>query len=122
MPAGGPSARRAGAEGLVALGLGVALLASYAALAHRLAVGLAEFGYFPFVPDSLPWGPMRGFTWEQALDHGYRLVVLGPALVLFSIAAVRLLPLAWVRRADPSRVALAACVVSLTALALVMLG
>jgi hypothetical protein len=106
----------------MALGLGVAFLVGYAALARGLAVGLAEFGYFPFVPDSLPWGPMRGFTWEQLLDHVYRLVVLGPALVLLSVAAHRLLPLGWVRRANPSRMALVASAVSVAVLALAMIG
>lgn len=46
--------------------------------------GPHEFGYAPFLPDGLPWSAMRGFTWEQAHSHLYRLALLGPGLVLLS--------------------------------------
>ena len=115
-----PSARRARVEGLLALALGLALLAMYTRLALGLVVGDAEFAYAPFVPASLPWGPMRGFTWEQLLDHVYRLAVVAPALVLLSIAAYRLAPLRWVTAADPRRAALAASALSLAATSFVL--
>src|SRR5580658_3858002 len=117
-----PSASRARGEGLVALGLGVGLLLAYAGVARGLVTGRAEFAYFPFVPDSLPWGAMRGFTLEQLVDHAARLVIAGPALVLLSIAAYRLAPLEWLIAADPRRLALAASGFSLVVTAVVMLG
>ncbi|MEO8502775.1 MAG: hypothetical protein ABI609_02665 [Acidobacteriota bacterium] len=39
-----------------------------------------EFSYLP-VMGSLPFSPMRGFTFEQLVLHAGRLVLLGPALV-----------------------------------------
>src|SRR5580704_18881062 len=110
-----PSASRARGEGLVALGLGVGLLLAYAGVARGLVTGRAEFAYAPFVPDSLPWGAMRGFTWEQLFDHVYRAVVLGPAVVLLSLAAYRLAPLGWVSKVDPRRLALGASVFGIAA-------
>jgi hypothetical protein len=112
---------RARAEGLAGLVLGLGLAAAYAMLARDLAVGPAEFAYAPFVPDSLPWGPMRGFTWEQLWDHVYRVVVLGPAVVLLSIAAHRLAPVAWVATIDPRRLAVGASAFGLAAMAFGML-
>jgi len=113
---------RARLEGLIALVLGAALAVAYAVLARGAAVGVAEFAYFPFIPDGLPWGAMRGFTWEQLFDHVYRLIVLGPSLVLLSIAAYRLLPsLERLGRIDARRVAWTASLVAMAALAFAML-
>jgi hypothetical protein len=114
--------RRARVEGLIALGLGLGLLVAYAHLVRGLANGRAEFAYEPFSPASLPWDPMRGFTWEQLLDHAFRLVVAGPALVLLSAAAYRLLPLDRVRCPEPRRLALAVATASIAATAFVMLA
>ena len=116
------SRRLSRAEGVAALGIGLALLVAYACLARDLATGLAEFGYFPFVPNVLPFSPMRGFTWEQLVDHGLRLVVVGPALVLLSIAAYRLLPASFARRLDAGRWATLAGAASVGAIAFVMLA
>jgi hypothetical protein len=121
IPGAAPPDRRARVEGLTALGLGLGLIIAYARLVRGLANGRAEFGYAPIAPASLPWGAMRGFTWEQLLDHAFRLVVVGPALVLLSAAAYRLLPLDRVRRPDPRRLALAVATASTAATAFVML-
>lgn len=87
-----PGNARRTLETSLALAVGLALLAVYVALARELAShGLAEFGYAPVVQVPLPWAPMAGFTWEQLWDHVYRLCVLGPALVLLSFAAYRLI-------------------------------
>ncbi len=118
---GEESVTRARVQGLAALAAGLALLVAYAVLSCGLANGRAEFAYYPFVVASLPWGAMRGFTWEQLADHAYRLVVLGPALVLLSIAAHRLLPASWPGRIDPRRIAIVAGAASVGAIAFVML-
>ena len=104
----------------LAIAVGLAMLGVYVVLARELAShGLAEFGYAPMVHVGLPWAPMPGFTWEQLWDHVYRLCVLGPALVLLSFAAHRMLP---VPTPSPRRLALYVGLVSTALVGIVMFG
>lgn len=70
--------------------LGLGLLAAYFVLhATWLAPTEAEFAYAPWHPRVHLFAPMRGFTFEQLADHALRALVLGPALLLLTIALTR---------------------------------
>jgi hypothetical protein len=83
--------------------LGLLLIALCFSLLADQERGSHEFAYAPFTPDALPWSAMRGFTWEQLHSHAYRLLLLGPGLVLLGLGLTRRQPLGvphhhfWVR-------------------------
>jgi hypothetical protein len=115
------SPSRRSLETTLAIAIGLALLGVYAALACELAShGLAEFGYAPLVLEGMPWAPGPGFTWEQLWDHVYRLLLVGPALVLLSFGAFRILERRSVRWPAARSVALWTCAASILLVALVM--
>jgi hypothetical protein len=70
---------------------GLLLFFAYAAALWAIPQGPAEFAYYPYSPEPLPWAPMRGFTFEQAAAHVIRILLGTPALLLLSFAAARLI-------------------------------
>lgn len=89
--------------------MGIALFALYWWLENLIPRGPWEFAYFPYMTDPLPFAPMRGFTFEQLVDHLSRTFVLGPGLACFTVA---LLAVWKARRPDAeARRVLLTCVV-----------
>lgn len=54
-----------------------------------LPTGPGEFAYRGGYLRPLPFAPMRGFTAEQALDHGIRLILMAPGLLLLAFGVGR---------------------------------
>ncbi len=74
--------------GLLASGL-LLLLAATTGL-MLIPQGPSEFGYYPFTPEPLPFASARGFTFEQLCEHGLRILLATPGLLLLSVGLARL--------------------------------
>ena len=99
------------------LAAGLALyLAMLVVLELWIDPGPAEFAYFPFAPGPMPFAPMRGFTFEQLIEHLARLLLGAPALVLVGLGVSRLLP-----ERVPSAKALRRITIAVTALSLAVM-
>jgi len=119
--AGSPAARDRAA--FLCLIAGLLLLCGFAFALTRIPHTINEFAYAPFTPEPLPWAPMRGFTFEQAVDHAARIFLLGPALALIAYGAWR----SWrferlAERIDPRRLAIAASAFSILLTSVMILG
>jgi hypothetical protein len=102
----------------LALATGALLCLGYFVWQWREPHGAFEFAYGPLTL-SLPYSPMRGFTYEQLWGHVRRVVLLGPGLALGVWGAA-----GWLRPAAPRdlrRVTWICCGLCLAAIALVML-
>jgi hypothetical protein len=80
---------------LLALSLvlsGLALTTLYFVIDQLLpSTGRAEFTYVPFKPEFHLFAAMRGFTFEQLVNHVLRVLLLGPGLLALSLGAARML-------------------------------
>jgi len=70
-----------------------------------------EFAYLARTFGPMPFAAMRGFTWEQALDHVYRVVLVGPGLVVLGLSLARWTPVWQPSERDARRVAAIAAIV-----------
>ncbi|MEN9787145.1 MAG: hypothetical protein RLZZ299_2409 [Pseudomonadota bacterium] len=76
-------------QGVLMLVAAACLVVAYVRIAAALPTGAQEFAYQPFSAPP-PFGPMFGFTVEQAVRHVGWMVLLGPALAFAVAGCVQL--------------------------------